>query len=373
MAKKVNSIEVFAPGWPTSFDDNVHHVNVLQWPKKHFYTLTYTICLIPVLVVHLIKERPDVIYARYFNLLFVIALIIRLFRVPLVVEHNADIHIENNIYNRGSLLRAFYMLSERILLKNCSGSIVVADHIVESWEKRFSIDKSKIITIRNGVDTNIYKPGKMLYNKKVLSLDMEKKHIVYVGSFVQYQGLHTLIKAFRIVVQKYPNVSLILVGGTTSQIQGIKDQIQSNGIKNKIKLYEKVDEPTAAKFVNAANICVAPYNKEVALPDRSISFGTPMKGDPLKIYSYMACERPIVATYYREAGYLLEKIGAGVSVPPEKPEALAKALLDLLADESKCREKGKKGREYVSNNATWQVAAKKTVGLLSSIIEKNNK
>ncbi len=48
---------------------------------------------------------------------------------------------------------------------------------------------------------------------------------------------------------------------------------------------------------------------------------------PVKMFSYMACEKPVLLALEGEAAEILEAADAGIVVPPEDPPALADAIL----------------------------------------------
>jgi len=48
---------------------------------------------------------------------------------------------------------------------------------------------------------------------------------------------------------------------------------------------------------------------------------------PSKIQTYIACARPVIAALEGEGGRIIRQAGAGWTVPPEDPEALAAAVL----------------------------------------------
>src|SRR5690606_27441366 len=114
----------------------------------------------------------------------------------------------------------------------------------------------------------------------------------------------------------------------------------------------EVEPDIAALHVGAADVCVAPYDRSVLLHAGRSEYGAAMKGDPLKIYAYMACARPVVASYFREAGARLEQLQAGMAVPPEDPAALAEALCRLLGSPQQLEQMGQRGRQFVEREAT---------------------
>jgi glycosyltransferase involved in cell wall biosynthesis len=104
--------------------------------------------------------------------------------------------------------------------------------------------------------------------------------------------------------------------------------------------YEEV-----SKYISASDICV--------VPKRQLKSGY----SPLKLYEYMACGKPVVAS--RVEGFtILEQNNAGILVEPENPENIANVIIKLLNDEKLREELGRNGREYVVKNHSWESVAK---------------
>lgn len=67
---------------------------------------------------------------------------------------------------------------------------------------------------------------------------------------------------------------------------------------------------------------------------------------PSKTYAYLATGRPIIAAAEGEVADLVLEIGAGIACPPEDPDALARAVLDLYGRTRSDRtEMGQRARE----------------------------
>jgi starch synthase len=56
----------------------------------------------------------------------------------------------------------------------------------------------------------------------------------------------------------------------------------------------------------------------------------------------------------------------GLLVPPENPGALAAALAALLADPIRCANFGRRGREVVRQELTWEKAAERYLQTLAA-------
>lgn len=72
---------------------------------------------------------------------------------------------------------------------------------------------------------------------------------------------------------------------------------------------------------------------------------------PSKLYSILAAARPVLASVDpgTEVATTLERAGAGVSVPPEDPDAFCAALDELLADPDRLVSLGASGRRFVES------------------------
>ncbi|MDG6221527.1 MAG: glycosyltransferase, partial [Candidatus Thermoplasmatota archaeon] len=78
---------------------------------------------------------------------------------------------------------------------------------------------------------------------------------------------------------------------------------------------------------------------------------------PLKLFEYMACEKPVLASKVKGFEFL-EAEGCGLLASPEDPEAVAKAILKMLSDKEKLVEMGKRGRKLVVERYTWEASAR---------------
>jgi glycosyltransferase involved in cell wall biosynthesis len=84
---------------------------------------------------------------------------------------------------------------------------------------------------------------------------------------------------------------------------------------------------------------------------------------PNKIFEYMAAGLPIVASDFPYWRSLLEPIDCAVWVDLRDPEGIATAIDDLLADENRAREMGRRGADAVRERLNWEHEAPKLVEL----------
>jgi glycosyltransferase involved in cell wall biosynthesis len=131
------------------------------------------------------------------------------------------------------------------------------------------------------------------------------------------------------------------------------------GLSDKFTFTGRLPYEQVPLYINAADVCVAPFIKE-----RNSKIGL----SALKTYEYLACGKPIVASSIPGVQDLIESSGGGIPVTPEDPEKLAAAIVRLLSDEKARAAMGKKGRRYVVENHSWDGVARKVLKICKDIV-----
>ena len=63
-----------------------------------------------------------------------------------------------------------------------------------------------------------------------------------------------------------------------------------------------------------------------------------------KVFAYLACGKPVVASDIPGLGDMLEKKHIGVSFPMGDHKSLAEAIIDLLSKRERLKDMGERGR-----------------------------
>lgn len=100
------------------------------------------------------------------------------------------------------------------------------------------------------------------------------------------------------------------------------------------------------KIIARAGVCFAATQAE-PYAEKLIS---------VKIFEYMACEKPVIGSVVGESSRVIRESGAGIVVAPGDAEALADAVVRLHKNPIQRRQMGKAGRRYVErkySRAAW--------------------
>ena len=93
---------------------------------------------------------------------------------------------------------------------------------------------------------------------------------------------------------------------------------------------------------------------------------------PSRLYGILSVGRPVIvaADESSETAHVVEQSGAGIVVPPGRPELLAGAIRRAHAGELDLEELGRRGREYVRSQADRDVAVSRYRALLRELLDE---
>jgi glycosyltransferase involved in cell wall biosynthesis len=176
------------------------------------------------------------------------------------------------------------------------------------WQLRNGAEPQRMWTMYNGVSPESFPRAEA---------EPAEPTVAFMGRIDPLKDLHTLIRAFAIVVGRIPNAKLRVFGGTPAVNAGYRDScealIGNLGLTGSAVLEGRVDEPIHA------------YHSGTVVALTSIS-----EGFPYTVVEAMACGRTVVCT---NVGGVSEAVGdAGIVVPPRDFQAVADALVKLLTE-----------------------------------------
>jgi glycosyltransferase involved in cell wall biosynthesis len=193
--------------------------------------------------------------------------------------------------------------------------------------------KKPVVCIGNGVDTESF-------------IDKQrdrKKQFIQVGSFRWQKDKETLLNAFALFVQLFPDYRLVLVGDGEER-QKIEDKAKE------LDIFEHID----FMGVRGRDEIVDLLNDSVAFVLSSVS-----EGFPKVIYEAMATGTPVVSTDIVNVGNTIQD--SGLVVPMKDAVSLSSAMVDIVHPE-RWKERSVKAKEYAAAH-TWGSVSKKLTEL----------
>ena len=302
--------------------------------------------------------KPDIIYSRISSPPTISPLILsKLLKIPCVVEINGLGLNELKLSNASELTIQLYKVNERLNYKHAKKIVAVTQRIKEGIKELYNIPDEKIVVIENGANTDLLRPMEITKARKELKFDQDANYVSFVGGLYLWQGVEYIIQSAPSILKENPNTKFLIVGEGQMK-EKLINLAEKIGVSDKFIFTGAVPYEKVPKYINASDVCVV-YKK----PLRS-------GYSPLKLYEYMACGKPVIAS--RVEGFaILEENNAGILVEPEKPEELAKAVLKLLKDEKLREEMGRNGRKYVVENHSWEAVATRVAEVCESAIREH--
>jgi len=260
-----------------------------------------------------IKENKiDYVYCREGRLLFFINFYNKLF-FRLKLKFIYEIH---SILKR-SILDS---LIDRKLSQCSDFLIFITKNLKDSYLKNYP-SSSNFLVSPDGVDLERFDiPISQQQARQKLSLPLDKKIIVYTGSFYFYdwKGVDIMLEAAKYFSDEY---LFILVGGRETEIK----QIQNKYSLSNVLLIPRQPQSEIPFYLKAADVLILPNKKGDIMSEEYTS--------PLKMFEYMASQRPIVASDLPSIREILNENSA-LLVEPNNPEALAQGIKKLLTDKT---------------------------------------
>lgn len=270
---------------------------------------------------------PSGIYIKFQVLFFIFGLLIYLF-----FKNNKQ---ENIFYTRDEQLLPLLQLFSKKVVWEAHNLPKHKNFYLKYWHKCY-----KIISITNGLKTELVKNGlggdKILVSsdatdldqfinikeskedlRRKLNLPLDKNIITYTGHLYKWKGVQTLVDAMSLLSN---NELLVIVGGTDKDIFDLKNS--TKGLAN-ILIIGHLPQYQIPGYLKASDILVLPNSASSVISHTYTS--------PLKLFEYMASERPIIASDLPSIGEILNNYNS-ILVDPDDSQKLAKAINLVLSD-----------------------------------------
>lgn len=210
---------------------------------------------------------------------------------------------------------------------NSSGAVAVTSDFLYRQVSQI-VPADKIVTIPNVTES----PDLVDEWIGTPSLPDEPK-IFCVGMIGHNKGQLSLLKAFKVVVEKFPDAKLILAG-RGGMVKRIKEQAKAWGIENQVQFLGFLDRKSIYKHYAECTLVVCPN-----------IWPEPFGRVPLEAG---LASKPVVAY---NTGALSETVipgETGLLVQPQDDTALASAIIELLSNPELIEQMGRKGREHIA-------------------------
>ena len=251
----------------------------------------------------------------------------------------------------------------RMTLEEAHAVTTVSEFLKNIVHEKIGVER-EIVVIPNFIDIDAFKPSrdvrfcldtgciKKREKANTSNEDKEDRLLFHASNYRDGKRVPGLIDAFKIVVDSYPNVQL-LIAGDGPQRGEVERRISALGLKDNVKLLGVRQD-----------IC-----ELLCCSDAFLLFSS-VEGMPLTVLEAMSCGIPVVTTPVGGTPELVRSGKDGFVTKSLDKEEYAHAIIHVLEDESLRLKLGAAGRKRVEESFSINAIIPKYETLLEQVIDK---
>lgn len=272
----------------------------------------------------------------------------RVLKIKYIQEKSEFPFVLNRKHLFGRIYAWFYTT---FFYKTFDGIFVMTTPLKEYFVKRIRKNaKIEIIpmTVESGRFTSCTSPPPFPFS-----------YIAYCGYMGgNKDGVDILIKAFKIVADKFKDLYLVLIGDADkAEMELLKRLVTNFSLSDRIVFTGKVERDNIPSLLCNAKILA------LARPSSLQSTG----GFPSKLGEYLATGKPVVVTRVGEIPFYLKDEDNAFLVDPDSAELFAEKIEYVLTNDEVAQNVGRKGSELVSTYFNYRYQAKRLLEFISSV------
>jgi len=291
------------------------------------------------------RFRPDVIHGHLHEGCAIGYLLARACRRPLLFDYQGSLTREMQDHGfagaRGICGKIFAWFERRI--DNLPAAILVhTNQMLEELTGRFAVPMERVIRSGDGVDTDVFHPAASQEGLRAhLGIPDDHKVVVYLGLLEEYQGVDVLLEAIPLVLRECPNTHFLIMG--YPNVEKYTVQVRQLGVAEHVTFTGRIPYEQAPAYLCLGDVAVGP---KISMTE----------GDG-KLYDYMACGLPVVASDRPISRQILGPLG--VYAQCGEPEDLARCVASLLTDDQLRRKLSKRVRDKCVTDYSWAAVAQR--------------
>jgi glycosyltransferase involved in cell wall biosynthesis len=259
-----------------------------------------------------------------------------------------------------SMLRlAFHKVRETQIVNAANHCVCVTEGIRDQLIRDFQVAEKNCSVISNAADTELFQPLTQKECQQNLGLPQDKFHLGFVGTFQEWVDFDILFSSLIILRDQGIPIYCTLVGDGSLEPY-LRHQVQKFALSDIVLFAGRQDQTEIPKWMGAFDVGIAPFKEA-----RNKTIGL----SPLKLFEYMACERPVIATALPGIIKPVEAAQAGLLYSIGDQGSMAQQFLWLYQNPDSRILMGKRGREYVLKHHSWAGVAEKIERIMEEVCQ----
>ncbi len=236
----------------------------------------------------------------------------------------------------------------KIVLKLCSKTfsyIFCVNKNLEVWSKNY-LKFNEVSYLPNFVSNNQNK-----HKTKLLGLN--SKRLVCLANLRPDKDHFTLLKAFKRVIENYPEWTLHCLGKdfNDNYSKQVREEVNTLNLKEHIFFYGSI--PDVDNALNQSDIAILSSKSE---------------GLPMALLEYGLAELPVIATNVGECATVITNKNNGLIVPSQDFKALSMAIIDYIEDKNIRVQYKISFANHIKSNYSEEAAINKVIQVYKKIV-----
>lgn len=294
---------------------------------------------------------PDFVYERAALYSTAGVAVARAAGVPLVVELNAPLALEQATY-RGSHLPELAAAAERATLHHAT-LVLTVSAALRDYVTDLGVARDRVVVVPNGVDPHRFFPAEDAAPIRA-NLRLGPGPVLgFVGGLRPWHGVRVFGPLLEALLPRYPHLRLVVVGEGPLRPALVED-FARRGVTDRVVFTGALEHEAVADVIRTFDVALAPYE-----PSEHLFYFS-----PLKLFEYMACGVPVVAASLGQIRDVIQHESNGMLYTPGDCGSLIEQCDRLLRDPAARSRIGQSAARTIHAQYTWEENARRVVTLV---------
>lgn len=256
-----------------------------------------------------------------------------------------------------ALLAAVFSLIDLVMAR-CADAILVTSDL---WISRYARGGKCVEAIYNYPRTDLFS-GDRIPPAVLRRRYGSHRVVLYHGQIGRVRGIAMLIKAAKLAAQRVHGLKLILLGpifgdSYRAELMGV---MREEGVDELVELLDPVPHQQVQNYIALSEVGL------IILPPQIVF----RESLPIKLFEYMACGVPVVASDLPAIERVVGEIRCGLLVDPTDEKEIARAIAHLLEHPEETKAMGLRGKRAVEEKFNWSQMEARLLTLYGELEEK---
>lgn len=302
------------------------------------------------------RIKPNLIHAHDLPMVPFGIVLKKIFGIKLISDFHENYPAALEAYQKKGLINYFFKnpkvayILEKYCIRHSDVIITVVDENKQRLEEMNSV-RNNIYVVSNTVDLTTYGMDDI---KNEIVMQYEGFIVIlYTGVVSKNRGLDTPIKSLKLLISKFPNIKLVIIGNGDARTWLI-NIAKSEMVDQSVDFIEWPGHNNLASYIKVAKICMIPQPK-ILSNDTTI---------PHKLFEYMSKGKNLIVSDAAPLKRIIEETNAGEVFKSFDEKDFACKVEKIIKSN---KSYGENGITWVKEKYNWKIDEKILIDLYEKI------